>query len=371
MERNPELLRLMLNELQKREQNRNNVRSLRDASNPFELPEENFRQMYRLNVDSARDLFEEIIPHLNNGQRRSKIPTVVRFFSALHFLAHGSYQKSVAQDRLTGMSQPALSRCIHEVINVIVNHLSNNFIKFPRNPVEIANVKNGFFRKHEIPGIIGCIDCTHVKIVTPSFFQLDNPPNVFMNRKNFYSINCQLICDVNTKILAINARFPGSVHDSAIWTMSHIKLFLHENFLNGDQNTYLIGDSGYSLSPYLMTPINNALPETPEGRFNVKHKQIRNCVERTNGILKGVWRCLNSDRVLHYKPTFVSKIIYACATLHNFMRARNIPVDENLLAEIEDVNYVDNENIDDLHNRDLRNRGNVIRRRIVNDFFIE
>lgn len=50
-----------------------------------------------------------------------------------------------------------------------------------------------FFNKFNVPGIIGCVDCTHIKIVPPSFMQLNYPPNVFMNRKNFYSLNCQLV----------------------------------------------------------------------------------------------------------------------------------------------------------------------------------
>lgn len=134
-----------------------------------------------------------------------------QFFSTLSFLAHGSYQKPVGQDRLSGMSQPSVSRYIHEVVDILVEQLGQRYIKFPQNPAEILDVKNGyvsqcgqnftytafcyfrFFVKYNIPGIIGCIDCTHIKIVTPKFFDLGYPANVFMNRKSFYSINCQLV----------------------------------------------------------------------------------------------------------------------------------------------------------------------------------
>lgn len=97
------------------------------------------------------------------------------------------------------------------------------------------------------------------------------------------------------------------------------------NMTTPKQNFHILGDSGYPLSPYLLTPIIGAPADTPEERYSLRHRQIRNCVERTNGILKGLWRCLNSDRVLHYKPEFASKIIYACAILHNYMIMRNIP----------------------------------------------
>jgi len=130
---------------------------------------------------------------------------------------------------------------------------------------------------------------------------------------------------VNGKILVADARYPGSVHDAAIWIMSNIKTFLHNNFIQGDEATYLIGDSGYPLLPYLLTPIRGAEPNTPESLYTQTHQQIRNCIERTNGLLKGVWRCLHPDRVLHYHPTFAAQIFYACVIFHNIMRIRNIP----------------------------------------------
>jgi len=59
---------------------------------------------------------------------------------------------------------------------------------------EIVITKQGFFAKHGILGIIGCIDCTHINIIVSlSLRQFEYPSNVFMNRKNFYSINCQLV----------------------------------------------------------------------------------------------------------------------------------------------------------------------------------
>lgn len=46
---------------------------------------------------------------------------------------------------------------------------------------------------------------------------------VFRNRKGYYSINVQLITDANLKIRDIVARWPGSQHDSTIFSHSRIK----------------------------------------------------------------------------------------------------------------------------------------------------
>jgi hypothetical protein len=51
----------------------------------------------------------------------------------------------------------------------------------------------------------------------------------------------------------IVARWPGSTHDSQIFHTSQICQKLEDNHNNLEQGI-LLGDSGYALKPYLMTP---------------------------------------------------------------------------------------------------------------------
>nr|CAI5844792.1 unnamed protein product [Callosobruchus analis] len=48
-----------------------------------------------------------------------------------------------------------------------------------------------FCEKHQLPEIIGVIDCTHVAIVMPSGHQY--PENIYVNRKDYQSVNVQLV----------------------------------------------------------------------------------------------------------------------------------------------------------------------------------
>ncbi|KAJ1107354.1 hypothetical protein NDU88_004745 [Pleurodeles waltl] len=74
-----------------------------------------------------------------------------------------------------------------------------------------------------------------------------------------------------------------------------------------------------------MTPIGN--PSTAAERaYNDAHRRTRTIVERTFGILKSRFRCLDiTGGSLLYSPEMVCKIILTCAILHNICIKRNIP----------------------------------------------
>lgn len=88
----------------------------------------------------------------------------------------------------------------------------------------------------------------------------------------------------------------------------------------------MVGDSGYPLRPWMMTPIPDAAENSPEALYNKKQMSCRSVVEQCNGLLKMIFRCLLKHRVLHYSPPVASKIIYTCAALHNMCITQNVPI---------------------------------------------
>ncbi|XP_013188477.2 putative nuclease HARBI1 [Amyelois transitella] len=165
--------------------------------------------------------------------------------------------------------------------------------------------------------MIGCIDCTHVRIVRPNEHE-----DRYFCRKKFHSLNVQLICDADQQILSVDASHPGSFHDSFIW--SHYPVRYHLENL-GSEATWLLGDSGYSQRRTMMTPILDAEPVTPEAYYTQKHVKARNVIERTIGLLKARFRCLLCHRVLHYQPQVAGFITNACVILHNICNENNLP----------------------------------------------
>ena len=73
-------------------------------------------------------------------------------------------------------------------------------------------------------------------------------------------------------------REPGSTIDSFIFRTSGIPTYLEENHLHKEDGL-ILGNSGYALSHYLMTPYPNPITRE-ERRFNTAYKTTRCSVER-------------------------------------------------------------------------------------------
>ncbi|KAJ8933071.1 hypothetical protein NQ314_014225 [Rhamnusium bicolor] len=190
--------------------------------------------------------------------------------------------------------------------------------------------------------------------------QLFGQMRMSVNRKQYHSLNVQLICDENLKIMNVVARFPGSAHDAHIWRQCNMAQVMETIYRENNQNLF-----------FPVGRFRNTIPGTPEDRFNNQLKSIRRIIERCNGVLKNRWRCLLKHRVLHYSPEKAAHIVIACCMLHNMCTFRNIPpldVDDemepdygiNINAEAENPN--ENVNEDLLAARQLQQQ-------IINNYF--
>jgi hypothetical protein len=294
---------------------------MRDFKNRFEMPEGEFKNQFRLSQALVITLVNILEPHMNQPRRQTAIPNYLKILCTLNFLGHGSFQRCVGTSLWTSMSQSSISRAVSEITQLITRLLMPEWIKFPTTLGEKNIVKEGFYEKYGLRGVIGAIDGTHVNIMASPSTDEDHPPHVYIDRLRQYSINVMLVCDSNCRILACDARFPGSVHDS------------------GDNVSHLIGDSGYGLEPWLFTPYTVVVEGTPQAQFNILLRSGRNVIERTNGVLKGRFRCLSKHRQLLYHPAKAAIIIYTGAILHNIALWANEELDErDILVELLDDN---------------------------------
>lgn len=176
----------------------------------------------------------------------------------------------------------------------------------------------------------------------------------FRNRKGYFSINVQTLSDAHMKIQNIVARWPGSVHDSTIFENSRLKAQMETMF----RNSFILGDSGYAVENYLMTPLANPTTRA-ENLYNESLIRTRNVVERSYGIWKRRFPCLSMG--IRTKIETTLKIIVATAILHN------IAIDMNVENPVHDPNIAHVEWNNEVHNR--RNDRNMTRRALIEEYF--
>ncbi|CAC5420129.1 HARBI1 [Mytilus coruscus] len=141
------------------------------------------------------------------------------------------------------------------------------------------------------------------------------------------------------KFTNVVVRWPGGTHDAFILQQSG--LFRHMEALV--DNGWLLGDSGYPLKSWLLTPLGN--PSTPqELRFQKAHCKTRNTVERAFGVLKQRFRCLHkTGGALSYKPERGTNTIESCFRLHNLALDNNVPLNRDPPLPLLQDNHVFNQ----------------------------
>ena len=69
--------------------------------------------------------------------------------------------------------------------------------------------------------------------------------------KGYHAINIQVVCDSDLNLSNIVAKWPGLTHDSILLNSSELYTLLVNMGISG----WLLGDSGYPLLPWLLTPV--------------------------------------------------------------------------------------------------------------------
>lgn len=292
----------------------------------------------------------EINDKLNeNSMRGLPIPPLLKLLAVLRFYGTGNFQ--IVTGDLVGISQPTISRCVKDISRIIASKLPL-FVKFPTTLEGKMHNQVLFYNIAGFVGIDGVVDCTHIPIINPGGNQGEN----FRNRKGIFSINVQIVSGPRCEILDIVARWPGSVHDSRIFSNSYVNIMYEQKKLPG----HLLGDGGYPLLEYLFTPVRNP-QNRKEERYNKAQITTRNTVERLNGIYKRRFSCLSKKLATKLNTTLL--IISACAVLHNIAicRLEELPYTDEVLN--------DNQVIHQEYNGPPNLYGNVVRAEFINRHF--
>eukprot|EP00066_Takifugu_rubripes_P021972 XP_011611238.1 PREDICTED: putative nuclease HARBI1 isoform X1 [Takifugu rubripes] len=190
--------------------------------------------------------------------------------------------------------------------------LKNRTIKFP-SLVDIPNIAAGFERlsgSQALQNVVGSIGGCHIRIKRPVA-----DAHCYFNRKLFYSIQLQAVCDHQGLFIDIFTGYPGSVPDTQVLRNSP----LYVQGLYPPEGYCIVGDGGYpcmSRPIALVTPYREPVTNMMVARFNRHHAKARSVIERAFGIMKTRWRAIFL-KPLEVKPAFATKVFACCTILHN------------------------------------------------------
>ncbi|WAR30054.1 LOW QUALITY PROTEIN: HARB1-like protein [Mya arenaria] len=163
-----------------------------------------------------------------------------------------------------GVSRSSVCRIIHGFVDDVINNVDN--IKFPVQRDDQMSVKRGFYRKCKFPNIVlFSVDGTLVPILAPTANE-----ESFVCRKGFHAINCQTVASSDLRFIDIVAKWPGPSHDAVspifnLFSLQYAMYYIYMyDYLEADLEAVLLGDSGYPLRRYLITPILHPSNENEE-----------------------------------------------------------------------------------------------------------
>jgi hypothetical protein len=181
---------------------------------------------------------------------------------------------------------------------------------------QFAERSNGVFF-----GPFGSLDGLAIRIRSPRLSEVSDPGNYYC-RKGFYALNVQAICDSTKRFLWVYPSNKGSTHDAAAFGNSRLSDLLLE--LASDLELlglFIVGDTAYGLTPYLLTPFDRDEVEADEQHykdsFNFYLSSCRIVIECAFGELIMRWGIFWRTLLFDLKKS--GRLIQAAMLLHNFI----------------------------------------------------
>ncbi|XP_064618556.1 putative nuclease HARBI1 [Lineus longissimus] len=309
---------------------------------------------YRFDEENVQWISDHFVPY-SEETRGGRLCGKEQMEIFLRYLADPGHQLGVGEDK--GVHQTTVSKTFSKVLSHVIEK-ADLWIKFPVTIADVHHAQQLWQEEKQIPGTVGALDCTHVQILKPGI--RGGHGDEYINRKGAASINVQATCDAKERFTSVDANWPGSVHDSRILKNSHVAVTM----VNSRHRGLLLGDEGYAIAPWLLTPYKNPLLPA-ERTFNNIHARERVVIERCFGQLKKRFPILQGRvrLALHKVPS----VIVACIMLHNVAKYLNDPHD-NFPEFDEDSDSEDDDDDDDEDvDRRIRQRGQD-KRRAIADF---
>ncbi|MBA0814459.1 hypothetical protein Gohar_020290, partial [Gossypium harknessii] len=223
-----------------------------------------------------------------------------------------------------GMNQSTVSQITWRFVEAMeekgLHHLT-----WPSTEAEMEQIKSKFEKIRGLPNCCGAIDITHVVMTLPT---MDPSNNVWFDREKNYSMVLQAVVDPEMRLRDVIAGWPGSLSDAVVLRSSGFfrlseegkrltgkKLNISEGMEIGE---YIIGDAGFPLLPWLLTPYQGKGLSDLQIEFNKRHAATRMVAQMALARLKEMWRIIHGVMWMPDKNR-LPRIVLVCCLLHNIL----------------------------------------------------
>ncbi|CAL5386909.1 hypothetical protein CsSME_00016432 [Camellia sinensis var. sinensis] len=241
---------------------------------------------------------------------------------ALRRLSSGDSLISVADS--FGTNHSTVSQVTWRFVEAIEEN-GLHHLQWPSMEQEMTDVKSKFERLRGFPNCCGAIDTTHITMLLSSS---EMGSNLWLDREKNHSMILQAIVDPDMRFRDIVTGWPGKMNDfDVLQSSTFFKLCEKGERLKGNTmklsdrtelNEYIVGDSGFPLLPWLVTPYQGKELSESEFEFNKRHFATRIVAQRALARLRETWKIIQG---VMWRPDKhrLPRIILACCILHNIV----------------------------------------------------
>ncbi len=273
-------------------------------------------------------LKKDITPPQNSRMARNALPPRLVVATALRYFAGASY---IDLMRRTGISKPAVYKCIRRVVTAVVTSTTVGVTSFPQILTDCQSAANGWAAISGPTGdrglfktAIAMIDGILVRMQAPSSSDTNKAEDYRSGHKKAYGVNVQAACDSSLRFVFVSCKTPGKTNDLKAYMKSALSALV-ESLPIG---YWCGGDNAYVNTEHMIVPIPGSNLDPYQDAFNFYLSQLRIRIEMTFGIWVARWGVL--WRPLRVKLRHVPSLILCLCRLHNYCideSERNPPLD--------------------------------------------
>ncbi|PSS29363.1 Nuclease [Actinidia chinensis var. chinensis] len=292
------------------------------------LRDAQWRSSYGLSYPVFTTVVDKLKPYI--AQSNLSLPSDYAVAMVLSRLTHGLSAKTLAARY--SLEPYLISKITNMVTRLLATKLYREFIKIPVSRRRLVETTQAFEELTSLPNMCGAIDATPIKI---RHVPAEANPSAYRCREGFPAVLLQVVADHKKIFWDVCVKAPGGFDDSTHLRESVLYNRLISEDIVWDKvlnvrghhvRSYIVGDGGFPLLSFLLTPFTWNRTGTPaQNQFDEALMKGRKMVEEAIGLLKGRWKILQDMNVgLDHAP----QTIVACCVLHNLCQIAREPEPE-------------------------------------------